>query len=497
MIKDRTMAKKKKKQQQQQQPLSPERFLREKVRSLPIGKCYINTGYESADEGYIIVTREHKGGKKTVGCFLVDPMCLGVKDCFCRVRMDEIDFEELMERFEYKGIREISYEEAHNRIWGALAFAEDAGIKPEKGFALAQYVLEEDTEDIPLIEYDYGKDGKHCLIVHSRLEASRYLPTLEKNLGDNFDVMILGFDDDDDFDDDDFDDDDDYDDDDYDYSTEAYNLWKENGENNARWEQPYTYQHPDYPTQLTLENPQLLKMLASDNWLSPKETASILSLPHDSLRRDLEQVIYWSIGQEYATAIEEEDVTDTMINATILIAEVGNEDSLKAMLEVLRQKSEFLDKYYGDTNSFSIVPTLYKLGRGRLDLLMAFMKETGLDIWCKSHVTEAVAAMHRDKETADASEEWFRNFLQDVLDDYPNANYADPTLMGLMTGSIQDMGARELLTLVKRLYDLKFMDKSICGHYSEVEDDFDSYFEQQDFVCDVDGRYAELKRIFG
>ena len=37
-------------------------------------------------------------------------------------------------------------------------------------------MLEEDDDKIPLIEYEYGKDGKHTLVAHSGLEASRYLP---------------------------------------------------------------------------------------------------------------------------------------------------------------------------------------------------------------------------------------------------------------------------------------------------------------------------------
>lgn len=42
-------------------------------------------------------------------------------------------------------------------IFGAIAFAEEAGITPSNSFELTQYLLEEDTEDVPLIEYDYGK----------------------------------------------------------------------------------------------------------------------------------------------------------------------------------------------------------------------------------------------------------------------------------------------------------------------------------------------------
>ena len=52
-------------------------------------------------------------------------------------------------------------------------------------------MLEEDNDEIPLIEYEYGKDGKHFLVAHSRQEANRYLPLLEKNLGEgNYDFIV-------------------------------------------------------------------------------------------------------------------------------------------------------------------------------------------------------------------------------------------------------------------------------------------------------------------
>lgn len=103
--------------------------------------------------------------------------------------------------------RECSYEEAHNWVFGAIAFAEEAGIEPDKSFNLTQYILEEDDDDIPLIEFEYGENGQHLLVAHSKLEASRYLPLLEENLGkDNYKFIInVGgvLDDDDGYDDED------------------------------------------------------------------------------------------------------------------------------------------------------------------------------------------------------------------------------------------------------------------------------------------------------
>lgn len=200
------MAKKKQNKQQGQQFLSDENYLRQRARTLKIGKCYITDNVSEGGMDDIIVSRLHTGGRISIGCYVVDNYCLGVKDSFYRLRIEDFELQDYIHP-PHSGLtfRECTYEEAHNRIYGAIAFAEEAGIAPDKSFALTQYLLEEDTDDIPLIEYEYGKGGKHLLICQTRLEASKYLPLLEKNLGkDNYDYIIgIGDEPDDDYYDDD------------------------------------------------------------------------------------------------------------------------------------------------------------------------------------------------------------------------------------------------------------------------------------------------------
>ena len=56
-------------------------------------------------------------------------------------------------------------------MYGAIAWAEEAGIEPDKSFAVMKYMLEEDTDNIPLLEYEFGRDGKHLLMANNNLEA--------------------------------------------------------------------------------------------------------------------------------------------------------------------------------------------------------------------------------------------------------------------------------------------------------------------------------------
>ncbi len=187
------MAKNKSKNKQQQKPaLSPYCYMREKARNLPIGKCYIAPpDWQESGMAHIIITRVRPNGNLVLCSFLVDTFCLGVKDA----NYHENITPEKVQDYLYKckigmGLEEISYNEAHNIIYGAIAFAEEGGIKPTKDFDPAGYILEEDTDDIPLIEYEFGKNGKHFLIVHPDRKDMPYFHILKKNLGDNFDFIL-------------------------------------------------------------------------------------------------------------------------------------------------------------------------------------------------------------------------------------------------------------------------------------------------------------------
>ena len=200
-----------------QQQLSPEKFIRERGRSIPVEVCYLDRkSLKECGEGIGVVVRQHTGGKRTVGSYLIDAWCTGIKDAFYAVRLEESEYQDYIDRMvTQRGLEEVPYEELHNWVFGALEYAAEAGIGPHKDFAVAKYLLEDDEDErIPIIEYEFGLGGKHHLVCGSEAELARYMPLLEKNLGEgNFTYMVNVFgepgeygdyeDDEDDFDDDD------------------------------------------------------------------------------------------------------------------------------------------------------------------------------------------------------------------------------------------------------------------------------------------------------
>lgn len=496
------MVKKKTKKQAPAQ-LSPEQYVRKKARGLKIKACYITDDYETTGLGQIVVAREHINGKVTLGSYLVDKFCLGVKNTFYKFSMSEYEYDEFVSRVCSHGAKEISYEEAHNRIFGAVEFAEEAGIEPHKNFKLTQYILEEDDDRVPLIEYEYGKDGKHYLIAKNNLEASRYLPLLRKNLGDDFKWVILadpysttcdyeGYDE--------------YNDD------KAEDFFLKNLKDSPLFkiygpETVYTYKHPEYPSSVELENPIVEDILCDPKnalYLKPEQIDTLLALPHDSLRRDLENLILYHIGigcDGIPQEVLDADFNGVIGSAVMLLAEVGNSgSSLDVVLEVMRQSEEFSDYHISDSGEGLFVPTLYKLGQNQLDKLMAFMKEEGLRSYDKSYVSAAVsfiAQQHAERRSEVI--EWFRELVSFATEKLPETQFVDSTLAGFIADNLMDLKAKELLPEIKAMFDTGLVELGICGKYDdvvkEITDKEKPYFKEH--ITDIYKRFEDMRRQFG
>lgn len=490
---------KKKKNIQPQQMLSPEQFIKQKARNLPIEVCYISKDIEEVGEGTVIVVRRHPNDKFTLATYLLDIFCLGVKDTFYRLRLDEFEYEEYLDKFTSMDVTEITYNEAHNWIYGAIAFAEEAGIAPHKDFNVTQYMLEEDTEDIPLIEYNYGKDGKHFLVAMSQLEFSRYFPILKKNLGDDFDYVLQ-------------DDEDEYDD--YeevqDEDEEPIDLKQlmENFKNSPLFKKygpdtEYTYQHPEYPVVLNVENKGLVSTLfdpANFSGLSDEDTDRILAMPHDTLRRDLEQIILFHTGETCDGIPEdlwEADNGSPITHALFLLGEIGDEGSLDVVLETLRQSSEYSDFHFGDLMTEIYTPTLYKLGKDRLDKLMEFAKEKGLDTFNHVKIFPPVACIaYLHPERRNEVIEWFREILRFATEKLPETQYFDSELAGMMLSDLIDLKAEELLPEIKAMFDTGLVSLACCGDYEKVEKDILSLKQTHwhEYPMEIHERFAELRK---
>ena len=168
-------------------PPTPEKYIRTRARSLPIGTCYINVNWQTSGMATIIVTRLHSNHNITFGLFLVDLYCLGVKDTFWKFNDHPIDFQDFLENRLGSNTFGLQFQETdyilvHNIIYGAIEFADDFGFKPHADFELTRFILEEDDEQIDLIDLEFGHNGKPLFISNpdNPVESRRVMAHLEK-----------------------------------------------------------------------------------------------------------------------------------------------------------------------------------------------------------------------------------------------------------------------------------------------------------------------------
>jgi hypothetical protein len=177
-----------KKNKPQSKTLSPEAYIRQRARLLPIYECYITKGWEQNKLATIVISRRHSNGNITFAVYLADLLCLGVKDSFYRFNETEKRFRELIEKLDdAHGMERVDYPLVHNVILAANEFSTEFKLFPCKEFTqVTQYMLEEDTDNIQLMEIECGMDGKPAVVfgLHNETEGNRILNHLRKTVGE-------------------------------------------------------------------------------------------------------------------------------------------------------------------------------------------------------------------------------------------------------------------------------------------------------------------------
>ncbi len=169
--------------------------MRTRARNLPLGECYINSGWDEVGMAFILVTRLHSNGNITLASFQVDLYCLGIKDAFWLFNQPPEVLSDIKKNLaeQSEGSQELipaEYVLVHNIIYGALAFAEEMGFSPHKDFNLAQYILEEDDEHVEFLDIEFGLDGYPAVMVAKEDDPAGIFRTLDASVGKgNYIVM--------------------------------------------------------------------------------------------------------------------------------------------------------------------------------------------------------------------------------------------------------------------------------------------------------------------
>lgn len=167
----------------------------------PIEACYINADWDSTHLAQTVIVRRASSGNFTVGAYLVDTMCLGVKDVMMHHDLSPSKYRDFMEHYYSFGYTECGVDFVHQLIYQAIDYANQLGLMPHKDFKRSQKFLiprDKITEDH---QFSFGQEnGKPLFIQGPHDNARAIMNKLEKAVGvGNFDYILAVSDEEDDF----------------------------------------------------------------------------------------------------------------------------------------------------------------------------------------------------------------------------------------------------------------------------------------------------------
>lgn len=452
--------------------MSPVKYIREKARTLPIGKCYINPTWQPVGLAHIVVTRVRPSGNLVVAYLLVDTLCLGIKDMKVAHNITPEDLKEdvLDAIASTLELEEIDYVTAHNIIYGAISYAEEGGVEPPKGFDVAKFILEEDTDDIPLMDFEFGRDGKHVLYVGEDGSERKYINTLRDKLGDDLEIEACEYDGD-------FDDDDDCED----------------------YREPYTYAGADYPDTLEMKHQWIADALLSSDTpkVLPDEIRSrIVDLPAGEAAADLGALLMYVIGRYRATDGEAPLELRAGLHAVVLLAYIDSNRALPALFETLRQHEDFAMDMLGEDYSDYLGFALYSAARRRPDIIIGYMMTPGYDTFMRSvAVRTLVMIIVNEPDRREEIIALLRSVMASMPDRLPRRDACDSIFATMLIYHLLDIKATELLPEIKAICDTGRYGSYDLGSYDDIVKKFG---EEKDYSKDfllpsLDEQYEIIK----
>lgn len=173
-----------------------ENSLIRRAREFPILECRISADWEKEQPGLVqvLVARQQPDGNICYGFYLVDKLCLGLKNTLAHAGVPASEYRRKLRDsvFINSKPKDCPPELAHQMIYASIEYAQQFGFSPEKDFALNQYVLEPRGELDEPYDITFGRNGKPFYIAGPHDNVARIMRQLEKTAGPgNFDYLTM------------------------------------------------------------------------------------------------------------------------------------------------------------------------------------------------------------------------------------------------------------------------------------------------------------------
>jgi hypothetical protein len=170
--------------------MHPPTYYLEHAREYPIYGCWIDRLWKEHSLARVVLARQQSPECVLYGSFLVDPLCLGVKDAFFRTDIRSKRFPK--DLLKLCGDPEpCSVEFTHQLIYDAIEYAHRYGIEPHPDYNETSLVLDPPGTHPANADIEFGKDGKPFFISGPYDNVDQIIATLRRTAGDgNFDFLL-------------------------------------------------------------------------------------------------------------------------------------------------------------------------------------------------------------------------------------------------------------------------------------------------------------------
>jgi SEC-C motif len=141
----------------QEQP----RALVKKAAQYPVSECHINACWQDSGLATIVIVRQLPNQKYILGTYLLDTLCLGLKNTFCNANLPYSSIQRILSEVPME-MTNIEYEDARSMIFGGIEYAGKLGFEPNRDWEDSRFIVESERPFNK--KFEFGLNGKPVYI---------------------------------------------------------------------------------------------------------------------------------------------------------------------------------------------------------------------------------------------------------------------------------------------------------------------------------------------
>ncbi|GAA4411427.1 hypothetical protein GCM10023187_37220 [Nibrella viscosa] len=219
-------------------------------------------------------------------------------------------------------------------------------------------------------------------------------------------------------------------------------------------------------------HPEMQWLYTHEFDIPEEKLQTLLALPRVTLTDDLSKVMLDILYRlNYFGEQEWEPQTHAFpLHALLLMAELKADECLPAVLETLRQDTEFQEFWFADWLDNTYGRYIRSIADRQFTALANFLKEPNVNTYAKGVVASAYSQWAQDQpERRQIALAWYKEVFEYLIRHADNPELLDTDFMGFLIAEITDLQLRELLPLVAEAFEQGLVTDMIVGTYADVE----------------------------